>query len=293
MLVVFGLNKDIWNQLGTAERALYNWAAGLYLLSCLLSASAGIRFMHQLFDSYTIGILGGLMVGYIVSVVTRIALITMVSLPIHPATHSPQSAESADASLTQQSRIPDFSVIFRLLIIALMSLVVAMPVAAIIGYNQAEIISDNRREQVLGDFKANHPDMSIEQNRILNSNLQSDHFPIYVYRELAHQPIGLLSIFCIGTCFLVPFFMLWHLRTGSQFQYATMNRDMLVDNIDKDYRWMLECSRSIQQNKYGMTSCVMPNQAWLDPPFNTRSIEEQSKYTLETEAVFLERLKTL
>jgi hypothetical protein len=289
MLVVFGLNKDIWNQLGPAERVQYNWAAILYLLSCLLSGSAGIRFMHQLFDSYTIGILGGLMVGYIVSVVTRIALITMVSLPIHPT----KDYDRASDSVVARSRWPDFSIIFRLLIIALMSLVVALPVAAIIRYNEAEIISNNRRAFVLEEFKTNHPDMSVEQNRILVSNLQTDHFPIHVYRELAQLPIGLLSICLTGACFLTPFFMLWHLRTGTRYQYAKMNRDMLVSNIETEYALMLERSRAIQQNKYGLSTCVVPNQAWLDPPFNTYGIEKQQHYIIQSEADFLNQLKTL
>jgi len=174
-----------------------------------------------------------------------------------------------------------------------MSLVVALPVAAIIGYAEAENISAQRRAQVMSEFKANHPDMSSEQNRILISNLQADHFPIYVYQRLAQQPAGVFSIWFTGACFLVPFFMLWHLRRGSQFQYAKLNRDMLVHQIETDYAMTLEQSRRMQQNRFGLTECILPHQAWLDAPFNTRSIEEQTQYTLETEAAFIQRLKTL
>ncbi|MFN5620484.1 MAG: hypothetical protein ACK478_04210 [Flavobacteriales bacterium] len=318
MLVVFGLNKDIWNQLCAPERAQYTWAARLYLLSCLLSAAAGMRFMQQLSDSYIIGILGGLMVGYIVSVVTRIALITMVSLPIHPVFNSvqaapintaqtaaldsagapvpsnqPTSASLGHTKILNQNWGQLLSILFRMFIIALMSLVVALPIAALLGYYQAENISNVRRAEVLSEFKANHPDMDREQHRILLSNLEADHFPIHVYRELAQQPVGLFSIWLSGACFLIPFFMLWHLRSGKQFHYATLNRDRLVHQIETDYAMTLEQSRSIQQRRYGLTESVMPNQAWLDPPFNTRSIAEQTPYTLETEVVFVERLKTL
>ena len=306
MLVVFGLNKDIWNQIGAAERAQYTWAARLYLLSCVLSAAAGVRFMHQLSDSYAIGVLGGLLVGYIVSVVTRIALITMVSLPLLPEQAPAVPTNTATAVLTQPSistytsklisfreHLPDFSIVFRLLIIAMMSLVVALPVAALIGYAEAENISAQRREQVIAEFKANQPDMSSEQNRIQLANLQADHFPIHVYLELVHRPVGLFSIWITGACFLIPFFMLWHLRRGSQFHYAKLNRDMLVHQIETDYAMTLEQSRRIQQNRFGLTECILPHQAWLDAPFNTRSIQEQTQYTLETEAAFIERLKTL
>jgi hypothetical protein len=302
MLVVFGLNKDIWNQIGAAERAQYTWAARLYLLTCLLSAAAGVRFMHQLSDSYAIGVLGGLLVGYIVSVVTRIALITMVSLPIHPAVDSARAPELPDqqtsASLghrlvQRQNSGQIFSILFRMLIIALMSLVVALPMAALIGYAEAENISAQRRAQVMSEFKANHPDMTSEQNRILIANLQSEHFPIYVYQQLAQSPLGAFSIWFTGACFLLPFFMLWHLRKGSGFQYAKLNRDMLVRQIETHYAMTLEQSRRMQQNRFGLTESILPHKAWVDAPFNTRSIEEQTQYTLEPEAVFLERLKTL
>lgn len=306
MLVVFGLNKDIWNQLGAAERAQYTWAARLYLLSCLLSAAAGVRFMHQLSDSYVIGICGGLLVGYIVSVVTRIALITMVSLPLLPAPApfapiaadptspiQPSTPTVASKLKSFQEQLPDFSIVFRLFIIALMSLVVALPVAALIGYTEAESISEQRRAEVMREFQGNHPDMTVDQNRILVSNLQADHFPIFVYQQLAQKPVGVFSIWFTGACFLIPFFMLWHLRRGSQFQYAKLNRDMLVRQIETDYAMTLDQSRRMQQHSFGLSDCILPNQAWLDAPFNTRSIEEQTQYTLETENSFIERLKTL
>jgi hypothetical protein len=310
MLVVFGLNKDIWNQIGAAERAQYTWAARIYLLSCLLSAAAGVRFMHQLSDSHAIGVLGGLLVGYILSVVTRIALITMVSLPIHPAADFAQepaldsarapelpdqqtSASLGHRPVQRQNKGQIFSILFRMLIIALMSLVVAMPMAALIGYSEAENISAQRRAQVISEFKANHPDMTADQNRILISNIQADHFPIYVYQRLAQKPVGMFSIWFTGACFLIPFFMLWHLRRGSQFQYAKLNRDMLLRQIETDYALTLEQSRRMQQNRFGLTACILPHRAWLDAPFNTRSIAEQTQYTLETEAAFIERLKTL
>lgn len=306
MLVVFGLNKDIWNQLGAAERAQYNWASRLYLLSCVLSAAAGVRFMHQLADSYAIGVLGGLLVGYIVSVVTRIALITMVSLPLLPEQAPAAASIVANSLATQPSmttyasklisfrkQLPDFSIVFRLLIIALMSIVVALPVASLIGYTEAENISAQRRSEVISEFKANHPDMSSEQNRILIANLQADYFPIHVYQRMAQLPLGIFSLWATGACFLIPFFMLWHLRRGSQFQYAKLNRDMLVHQIETDYSMTLEQSRRIQQNRFGLNECILPHQTWLDAPFNSRSISEQNQYTSETEAEFLERLKTL
>ena len=306
MLAVFGLNKDIWNQIGAVERAQYTWAARLYVVSCLLSAAAGVRFMHQLTDSYAIGVVGGLLVGYIVSVVTRIALITMVSLPLlpeqvpsapiitDPGTHTQPSITAYASKLKSiRGQLPDFSIVFRLLIIAMMSLVVALPTAALIGFVEAENISAQRRAEVIAEFKANHPDMSSEQNRLQLANLQADHFPIHVYLELVHRPVGLFSIWFTGACFLIPFFMLWHLRRGNQFQYAKLNRDMLVHQIETDYAMTLEQSRRIQQNRFGLTECILPHQAWLDAPFNTRSIEEQTQYTLETETAFIERLKSL
>jgi len=165
--------------------------------------------------------------------------------------------------------------------------------AALIGYAEAENISAQRRAQVMSEFKANHPDMTSEQNRILIANLQSEHFPIYVYQQLAQSPLGAFSIWFTGACFLLPFFMLWHLRKGSGFQYAKLNRDMLVRQIETHYAMTLEQSRRMQQNRFGLTESILPHKAWVDAPFNTRSIEEQTQYTLEPEAVFLERLKTL
>ncbi len=73
-------------------------------------------------------------------------------------------------------------------------------------------------------------------------------------------------------------------------------RDRLAeycDVITEGIAFSLEQSRRIQQNRFGLNECILPHQTWLDAPFNSRSISEQNQYTSETEAEFLERLKTL
>jgi len=84
MLVVFGLNKEIWEKIGPGERKLFQLASILFLSAVLLNFTSGIRFMLQLSDSYLIGIIGGLIVGLIISMVVRIALITLISRPLLP-----------------------------------------------------------------------------------------------------------------------------------------------------------------------------------------------------------------
>jgi hypothetical protein len=135
--------------------------------------------------------------------------------------------------------------------------------------------------------------MSSEQNRIQLANLQADHFPIHVYQHLAQQPVGVFSIWFTATCFLVPFFMLWHLRRGSQFQYAKLNRDMLVRQIATDYAMTLEQSARIQRNKFGLHDTVQHTGPWADAPFNTCKKQLSDSYVFTDQASFNEYLQTL
>jgi hypothetical protein len=97
----------------------------------------------------------------------------------------------------------------------------------------------------------------------------------------------------IWGCWLVPFFLLLYLRTGSEFQYATLNRDQLVRQIATDYADMLEQSARLQRNKFGLQNAIQPNGAWDDAPFNTRKKQLADSYAFIDQASFNEYLKTL
>jgi hypothetical protein len=299
MLVVFGLNSDIWKRLAPSERRLYRLASGFFLGAALLCLAAGVRFMIQLSDSYAIGIPGGLLVGAILAMVMRIALITLVSKPIFP--EAPAAPVDSNATpvvplhtwRTQLQRLPDFSVVFRFLILSLLALAVAFPLCSLISYSHSERITEQRRAEVHAEFLANHPDMTAQQKCILNENLQHEHFPIHVYRTLAAHGGGRLMAAWIWGCWLVPFFLLLYLRKASEFQYASLNRDQLVRQIATDYAEMLEQSAQLQRSKFGVQEAIQPNGAWDDAPFNTRKKQLIDSYAFTDQASFNEYLKTL
>jgi len=298
MLAVFGLNKEIWEKIQSTERNYFTLAARLYLVTVCLSIVAGMRFMYQLSDSYFIGIVGGILVGYIVSVVIRIALITMISKPLLPA----ESEVKHEASLAEkiatgfkkfQQSLPDFSLFFRAAVILLMALVVSLPIASLLNWNASSRLVAMRRTEVLNQFKANHPDFSAA--RILNAqkNLEHEHLPIYVYKNILISPVGLFVLFICTSCFILPFLLLWYLRTNKQFLYATLNRDVLVNRIQSDYALAIEQGQRIQKTRYGLDPGIQPHKAWLDPPFNIHGIGEKPLYTFESEKEFEERMKAL
>jgi hypothetical protein len=299
MLVVFGLNRDIWTRLAARERQLFRMAAGFFLGCCIVCLIAGIRFMMQLSDSYAIGIPGGLLVGLILAMVLRVALITLVSKPLFPEA-STISADPLSTPIsplhswrTRLQRLPDFSIVFRFFILSLLAFTVAFPVCSLIAYSASERISSERRAEVYAEFRSNHPDMSAQQQRILLENLEHEHFPIHVYRTLAALGSGRLMAMWIWGCWMVPFFLLLHLRSAAEFQYATLNRDQLVEQIATDYAVMLEQSAAVQRNKFGLYDDIKPNGAWADAPFNTRQKQLADSYSFIDQASFNEYLKTL
>ena len=299
MLVVLGLNRDIWSRLATRERQLYRMASGFFLGCCVICVLAGVRFMTQLSDSYAIGIPGGLLVGAILAMVIRVALITLVSKPLFPEVAEPAIDPAAmpiapvQTWRTRLQRLPDFSIVFRFLILSLLALTVAFPLYSLITYSESERISGERRAEVYAEFQANHPDMTAQQQRILRENMQREHFPIHVYRTLAKQGDGRLIALWIWGCWLVPFFLLLYLRNAAEFQYARLNRDQLVRQIATDYAEMLEHSARMQRNKFGLQNAIQPNGAWDDAPFNTRKKQLADSYAFIDQASFNEYLKTL
>jgi hypothetical protein len=231
--------------------------------------------------------------------VIRVALITLVSKPLFPEVAEPAIDPAAmpiapvQTWRTRLQRLPDFSVVFRFLILSLLALTVAFPLCSLIAYSESERISGERRAEVYAVFQANHPDMTAEQQRTLRENMQREHFPIHVYRTLAGQGGGRLIAVWIWGCWLVPFFLLLYLRNASEFQYASLNRDQLVRQIATDYAEMLEQSARMQRNKFGLQNAIQPNGAWDDAPFNTRKKQLADSYAFIDQASFNEYLKTL
>ena len=298
MLAVFGLNKEIWEKTDPAEQFYFTLAARLYLVGVCLSIVAGMRFMYQLSDSYFMGIAGGVLVGYIVSVVIRIALITMISKPLLPLEAEAKSeaslAEKIASGLKKiQQSLPDFSLFFRATVILLMALVVSMPIASLLNWNATSRLVEMRRAEVLNQFKVNHPDFSADRIQNAQKNLEHEHFPIYVYKQVLLSAAGLLVLFLCIACFILPFLLLWYLRTNNRFRYATLNRDVLVNRIQSDYALAIEQGQRIQKTHFGIDPFVQPHKAWLDPPFNIHGIGEKPLYTFESEKEFEERMKAL
>jgi hypothetical protein len=294
MLAVFGLNQQVFSSISKAEKNRFFTATIVFLVSTILSLIACVRFMYQLSDSYFIGIFGGILVGIIITFVVRIALITLISLPLH---HQLEKVDSPSINLSGFSKIreilPSFSVWFRLGIIVLMAIIVALPLASLAFRNTSRQIVENRRAEVRTQFLANHPELPSEKTLILDKNLAKEHFPIRVYRELALNTVGIGCIMFCLLCFLFPFITLLHLRKGKQFSYATLNRNHLLKQIETDYSNLCRKSEQIQKIKYGLSAPIMPNQCWIDAPFNTRNISDKPPYTFEDQKTFFEYLKSI
>jgi hypothetical protein len=296
MLAVLGLNGEIWPRLSSREKTLYRLASFLFLGSAFTCLVAGIRFMVQLSDSYVIGIIGGLIVGAIIAMVTRVALITLVSKPLLPTESHSNAKDSILPSSKMQKlshSLPDFSVVFRLLIISLLAFTVAFPIVSLIEYSESELISANRRSEVFSELKANHPEMSDKEKLTLKENLSHEHFPIHVYRILARNNGNIILVFLTWGVFTLPFFLLLHLRNSEQFEYAKLNRDELIKLISTEYTLTIEQSRFIQTKRYGLQDPITPNKVWEDAPFNTRKREPSSVYQSIDFKTYIEHLKTL
>jgi hypothetical protein len=152
---------------------------------------------------------------------------------------------------------------------------------------------ETRRAEVLNQFKSNHPDFSADRIQNAQKNLEHEHFPIYIYKNMLVSPVGLLVFLLCTSCFIVPFLLLWYLRTNNRFRYAALNRDVLVSRIQSDYALAIEQGQRIQKTRYGLDPSVQPHKAWLDPPFNIHGIGEKPLYTFETEKEFEEYAETL
>jgi hypothetical protein len=297
MLAIFGLNKEVFNGISQEEKNRFLFAIRVFLVCGAICLIAGIRFMYQLSDSYLIGLLGGILVGTIVFSVVRIALITLISRPLLPLPDASNNQEDAPSVVSKFRKtlptLPSFSVCFRFGIILLMAVVVALPAASLLLRGKSRQLLESRRNEVKTQFLANHPELSEEKKLTLETNLQKEHFPIHVYRSLALFPAGIFIILANSAFFLFPFFSLLQLRNGKQFNYAEINRKQLLTQIESEYSKLCEQTSEIQKKKFQLSNPILPNQCWIDAPFNTQNVADKPQYTFEDQKTFFEYLKSI
>ena len=293
--LLLGINRESWEQALESSRTGIRTAGYMFVAFALLMLLGGIELIHGLTGSWWAGLFGGPLAGLMMANIVRLALITVtVRIPdvaesdptdeavpdvVPPAGDTVSTAVRTTKTLGQRLRhgLRKFSRLFqvagllRILFMALVAGAMSFPVAALFMRDTAGEILDQRRDLVIREFVARHPDYPPQRLEAYRSRIGREYFPIHVYMEL-YSTAGWTLWFTVtmGLAFL-PYVMLHRQHVQCSGGYFDLNGKRMRRQIVVQYLAAMESAETDIRRRFTFALPVpqTPHLEWENPPFNT------------------------
>lgn len=277
MKQIIGIDPCVLSQVNGRERMLYGLTGVAFLVVSLLSFVTngyfGWMMTHEWFGAL---LMSGLM-GFIHFSILRIALITMISLPVVA------KKEDVNQSKTWQQRAKglynmiSFSGILRVVFIGLIALTMAFPGVALIHFDESSALNMERRQEVIQATIEKTDDPSTLPPALM-MELRSANYPFFVFEKMVHQNSNGFLLFIWAWVVFLPFVILVYLKWGAQFQYASLASRLAIQSIEMDYSRTLEESQSCMDRHFPEFKRKLHELSpYRNPPFNSELKESKAR----------------
>lgn len=269
MMRLIGIDKAIFSQIHGVEKSLYRLAAIAFIVVVALSFVTNGYMGWMLTQSWTGVVSMSLLMGFIHFSILRIALITMISLPVVP-----QSSDSTPNSMLQRMKNIanwfSFAGSLRFLFIGLIAVSIAFPGTALLQHQNAENWNNQRRQEVIQEsLKKVQGDGQLSP--LLLMELRHANYPFYVFHQITQHNQNWTLLFFIVSMVFFPFLILAFLKRGSQFQYPVLASKLVIQEIQMDYsRTIEECQAWMDKQFSGFARSLSDLSPYADPPFNSQ-----------------------
>ena len=274
MMRLIGIDKAIFSQIHGVEKSLYRLAAIAFIVVVVLSFVTNGYMGWMLTQSWRGVVLMSLLMGFIHFSILRIALITMISLPVVS-----KSTESAANSMLQRIKNVaswfSFAGSLRFLFIGLIALAMAFPGAALLQSQNADNWNNQRRQEVIQEsLQKVHGEGQLSPQLLME--LRQANYPFYVFRQMLQQKGNWTLLLFIVVLIFFPFVILAYLKRGSQFQYPALASKLAIQEIQMDYSRTIEESQAWMDKHFsGFTRTLHELSPYSDPPFNSQLKESK------------------
>ncbi len=274
MMRLIGIDKAIFSQIHGVEKSLYRLAAIAFIVVVVLSFVTNGYMGWMLTQSWTGVVSMSLLMGFIHFSILRIALITMVSLPVVT-----KSTDNATNSMLQRmknvAQFFSFASILRFLFIGLIALTMAFPGAALLQRQNADNWNKQRRQEVIQESMLKVQGEGSLSPQLL-MELRQANYPFYVFRQMLQQKGNWSLLLFIVALIFFPFVILAYLKRGGQFQYPVLASKLAIQEIQMDYSRTIEESQAWMDKHFsGFTKTLHELSPYSDPPFNSQLKESK------------------
>lgn len=268
MIRVIGLDKVLLEQVSGSEKFMYHWTAMSFLLIVLLSVLSN-GYLGWMMTASWPGAMGmALLMGFIHFSILRIAVITMISLPLVKKTTVDEGKKSWRNHLTSIKNWFSFAGLVRWVFIACIAVSVAFPLVSLLHHSASEQLNQEKR-MVVYHWALTQQGGEHQMPVNLRKELLSANYPFYVFRYWVASGTHRSEIFIVMAVIAIPFLLMIGIKRNKNFTYANKTSEQFVQSIQGDYAMTIEESQWWLSKHYPWYKKSLQSlNPYEDAPFN-------------------------
>jgi hypothetical protein len=292
MKKLLGLDEVLLDQVNATERFLFLQTSRFFLITILFSVIANGYFGWMMSKSILSILMMSLLVGFIHFSVLRIAILTMISLPLVNSSSDSVSSTKLTLTINKIKSVISFASVVRFIFVCCIAVSVAFPMVSLINFRETERLNLLKRNEVFQLTIENAGGMEFVPN-VLREELMTTNYPFFVFRSWLGSSFTILQLFLIVICFFVPFGLLFYIRSKPSFKYAENASKSAFMSIEADYLMtMEECQWIVEKDFPSHAISLKDLSPYLDPPFNSK-LKNAKTRQMGTEAEFQQKIRLM
>lgn len=292
MKKLLGLDERLLDQVNAKERFLFLQTSRFFLITILFSIIANGYFGWMMSKSVLSILTMSLFVGFIHFSVLRIAILTMVSLPLVKSTSDQVESNKLTLSINKIKSAISLASMVRFTFVFCIAVSVAFPMVSFINHTETDRLNTLKRLEVLQLTIENAGGVDFVAKE-LKEGLLTNNYPFFVFRSWLNNSFTILQLILVVICFFVPFGLLIYIKIKPDFIYAENASSSAFKSIEADYLMTMEECQWILDNHYPSHAISLKDLSpYLDPPFNSKLKNAKIRLT-GTEAEFQQKIRLM
>jgi hypothetical protein len=289
---LLGLDEVLLDQVNATERFLFLQTSRAFLITILFSVIANGYFGWMMSKSISSILLMSLLVGFIHFSVLRIAILTMISLPLVKSNDHAVNPSKLSSAINRIKSTISFSSVVRFIFVCCIAVSVAFPLVSLINFRETDRLNNMKRNEVYQLTIENAGGVEFVP-KDLRDELITTNYPFFVFRSWLESSFTILQLILVVLCFFVPFGLLFYIKSNPNFKYAENASNSAFMSIEADYLMtMEECQWIVEKDFPSHVISLKDLSPYLDAPFNSK-LKNAKIRQIGTEAEFQQKIRLM
>ena len=153
---LFGIEKELFNQVSSKERNSYRFSAFIFILIVIISFFSGTYLSYMIFKFLYANILIGLVIAFIIFNLLRFSL---------------SSVEKSQDTI--ENKISYSSYLFKFFIFSLLAIFIGFPIASLVQRNDSTQLIENEKNRILKEYQSNLDFVRINKIQNLDTKIST------------------------------------------------------------------------------------------------------------------------